>query len=253
MDKKSENRSCEKTLSVSNSAPRDLGIAAYCNAEEPLVVAIGASAGGVETLESLFSQMPIDLDVAFVVVQHLSPQHESLMPQILARKTNLPVQAIENDMPLLAGHVYVLPSGYDVQVHQAKFVLHELDRSRSVLPINLLFESVAVEYGDRAVAIVLSGTGADGAEGVKRIRQHGGMVIVQNEQSAKFNGMPRAAISTGVADAIAPLEEIPETLATYVQTEPTELSRRLQFLAEQDVDHQIRLLLHNHFQIDFGP
>ena len=251
MDKKSENRSCEKTLSVSNSAPRDLGIAAYCNVEEPLVVAIGASAGGVETLESLFSQMPIDLGVAFVVVQHLSPEHESLMPQILARKTNLPVQAIENDMPLLAGHVYVLPSGYDVQVHQAKFVLHELDRTRSVLPINLLFESVAVEYGDRAVAIVLSGTGADGAEGVKRIRQHGGMVIVQNEQSAKFNGMPRAAISTGVADAIAPLEEIPETLATYVQTEPTELSRRLQFLAEQDVDHQIRLLLHNHFQIDF--
>ena len=98
---------------------------------------------------------------------------------------------------------------------------------------------------------MLSGTGADGAEGVKRIRQHGGMVIVQNEQSAKFNGMPRAAISTGVADAIASLEEIPETLAAYVQIEPTGSSRRLQFLAEQDVDHQIRLLLHNRFQIDF--
>ena len=254
MDKKSKTRSCENTQPGSNGAPDDsgaAGIASCCNVNEPLVIAVGASAGGVEALEILFAQMPTDLGVAFIVVQHLSAEHESLMPQILGRKTDLPVQAIENDATLLAGHVYVLPSGYDVQVHQGKFVLHKLSGNRSVLPINLLFDSVAVEYQDRAVAIVLSGTGTDGSEGVKRIRQQGGMVIVQNEQSAKFNGMPRAAISTGVADAITSLEEIPETLATYVQIEPTETSRRLQFLAEQDVDHQIRLLLHNRFQIDF--
>ncbi len=251
MDKNSENRACEKSQLGSNCVPEDAGIATARNVKGPLVVAIGASAGGVEALETLFSQMPIDLGVAFVVVQHLSAEHESLMPQILARKTDLPVRAIENNTPLLPGHVYVLPSGYDVQVHLGKFVLHELNGDRALLPINLLFESVAVEYQDRAVAIVLSGTGTDGSEGVKRIRKHGGMVIVQNEQSAKFNGMPRAAIGTGVADAITALEEIPETLATYVQIEPTDTSRRLQFLAEQDVDHQIRLLLHNRFQIDF--
>ena len=251
MDKKLENRSCEQNQPDSKGAPGDVGVATCSKVKGPLVVAIGASAGGVEALETLFAQMPIDLGVAFVVVQHLSAEHESLMPQILARKTDLPVQAIANDMPLLAGHVYVLPSGYDVQVHQGKFVLHKLSGNRSVLPVNLLFDSVAIEYRDRAVAIVLSGTGTDGSEGVKRIRQHDGMVIVQNEQSAKFNGMPRAAISTGVADAIASLEEIPETLAAYVQIEPTGSSRRLQFLAEQDVDHQIRLLLHNRFQIDF--
>ena len=219
--------------------------------ENPLVVAIGASAGGVEALETLFSQMPNDLGVVFIIAQHLSPEHESLMPQILARKTDLPVMAIENDASLRAGHVYVLPSGYDVQVHQGKFVLSELNGDRSVLPINLLFDSVAVEYGERAVAIVLSGTGTDGSQGVKCIRQHGGMVIVQNEQSAKFNGMPRSAIRTGVADAITALEEIPDTLATYARIEPNGTTRRLQFLAEQDVDHQIRLLLHNRFQIDF--
>ena len=219
--------------------------------ENPLVVAMGASAGGVEALETLFAQMPNDLGVVFIVVQHLSTEHESLMPQILARKTDLPVMAIENDSRLQAGHVYVLPSGYDVQVHHGKFVLGELSGDRSVLPINLLFDSVAVEYGDRAVAIVLSGTGSDGSQGVRRIRQHGGMVIVQNEQSAKFNGMPRSAIRTGVADAITSLEEIPDTLATYARIEPNGTTRRLQFLAEQDVDHQIRLLLHNRFQIDF--
>ena len=219
--------------------------------ENPLVVAMGASAGGVEALETLFAQMPNDLGVVFIVVQHLSAEHESLMPQILARKTDLPVMAIENDSRLQAGHVYVLPSGYDVQVHHGRFVLSELSGDRSVLPINLLFDSVAVEYGDRAVAIVLSGTGSDGSQGVRRIRQHGGMVIVQNEQSAKFNGMPRSAIRTGVADAITSLEEIPDTLATYARIEPNGTTRRLQFLAEQDVDHQIRLLLHNRFQIDF--
>ena len=251
MHKNLENRSYEKNQVASNCVAADSEIATASHVQGSLVVAIGASAGGVEALETLFSQMPIDLGVAFVIVQHLSAEHESLMPQILARKTDLPVRAIENNTRLLPGHVHVLPSGYDVQVHQGKFVLHELNGERAMLPINLLFESVAVEYQDRAVAIVLSGTGTDGAEGVKRIRKHGGMVIVQNEQSAKFNGMPRAAISTGVADAITALEEIPETLATYVQIEPTETSRRLQFLAEQDVDHQIRLLLHNRFQIDF--
>ena len=251
MDKNSENRSCESARAGSNFLPEDSGLGAHCNVEKPLVVAIGASAGGVEALETLFAQMPIDLGVVFIVVQHLSAEHESLMPQILGRKTDLPVKAIENDMRLLAGQVFVLPSGHDLQVHQGKFVLSELGGDRSVLPINLLFESVAVEYGDRAVAIVLSGTGTDGSEGVKQIRKHGGMVLVQNEQSAKFNGMPRAAISTGVADAITSLEEIPETLSAYVQIVPTGISRRLQFLAEQDVDHQIKLLLHNRFQIDF--
>jgi len=256
MDKKSKTRFCDESQSGSKDSSENSERESCHNlesppVENPLVIAIGASAGGVEALEVLFSQMPNDLDAAFVVVQHLSSEHESLMPQILARKTDLPIKAIENDAILLAGHVYVLPSGWNVQVHQGKFVLDNLSDDRPSLPINLLFESVAVEYRDRAVAIVLSGTGTDGSEGVKCIRQHGGMVIVQNEQSAKFNGMPRAAISTGVADAITSLEEIPDTLTTYARIEPNGTSRRLQFLAEQDVDHQIRLLLHNHFQIDF--
>ena len=250
MDKNSENRACENSQPDSDCLPGHSELA-VCDQEPSLVVAIGASAGGVEALETLFALMPVDLGITFVVVQHLSAEHESLMPQILSRKTDLPVKAIEHDSRLLAGHVYVLPSGHNLQVHQGKFVLSKLSGERNVLPIDFFFDSVATEYGVRAVAIVLSGTGTDGSEGVKRIRQRGGMVIVQNEQSAKFNGMPRAAIGTGVVDAIVSLEEIPDTLATYVRIEPVETSRRIQFLADQDVDHQIRMLLHNRFQIDF--
>jgi len=219
---------------------------------QPLIVAIGASAGGVEALETLFTLLPTDLNVTFIVVQHLSKDYESLMQQILDRKTKIPVETIEHQAPVIGRRVYVLPSGKDLQIDDNHFVLTNASSELPRRPIDLFFTSIAKEYRDNAVAVILTGTGVDGAIGCKQIHQSGGLVIVQNEQSAKFNGMPRAAIATGVADAIEPLEEIPNVLARYAAIVTGDETRREQFFKELNVEDQIKLLLHSSFQIDFG-
>lgn len=178
-----------------------------------LMVGIGASAGGVDALEQLFSQLPDEPGMAFVVVQHLSPNFESLMPQILGRHTKMAVLSAENDTRVEPNRVYVLPAGMDITISGGRLKL--LRRSAAQLTshvIDSFFQSLAVDAGSQAVAIVLSGTGTDGAHGIIDIHTSGGTVIVQSEESAKFAGMPQAAIRAGIADAVQPVEKIPKVL-----------------------------------------
>jgi two-component system CheB/CheR fusion protein len=219
-----------------------------------IVVGIGASAGGVEALEELFSLMPDKMGMAFIVVQHLSPDFESLMPQILARKTAMPVHSIAHNQKILPNNVYVLPSKKELIVQDRTLRTREQAESRVLnKPIDQFFASLASDIGKNAVGIVLSGTGTDCTKGVADIHEAEGLVIVQSETSAKFNGMPRSAISTGVVDAIESIDEIPHALIRFAEITNNELgnSKLKQFADAIGSERRIHKLLHTNFGIDF--
>src|SRR2546428_2937957 len=182
------------------------------------IVALAASAGGVTALSLLVSKLGPGFPAAVVVVQHLDPRHRSLMADILNRRTSLRVvQAHEGDQ-LSQGTVYIAPPDRHLLVNpDGTLSLSQSELVHFVRPsADLLFESVAASYRDRAIAVVLTGTGSDGSMGVKAIKKMGGTVIVQDEQSSEFFGMPSAAITTGDTDFVLPLEEIPAALETLV-------------------------------------
>lgn len=182
-----------------------------------LVVGIGASAGGLEPLEQLFERMPDDTGMAFVVIQHLSPDFESMMEELLVRKTKLPVHTATDQLALKRDSIYLIPRGKEMIVSGGRLLLKDKDPDSGVpLPINQFFKSLANDAGDRCVGIILSGTGNDGARGVCDIHEAGGLVIVQDDKSAKFMGMPSSAMETGIVDLILPPADIGEILARYV-------------------------------------
>jgi two-component system, chemotaxis family, CheB/CheR fusion protein len=179
-------------------------------------VGIGASAGGLEALERLFRALPADTGMAFLVVQHLSPDFKSLMPELLERHTRMPVVAVTADQPLHADTVYVLTSGLSMTVRDHH--LHIEPRralSEQNLPINLLFESLA-SLGANAVAIVLSGTGTDGTAGAHSVHAAGGLVLAQLPAGARFDSMPRSVIESGAVDITADPSDMPRALAGWL-------------------------------------
>ncbi|MGE3817946.1 MAG: chemotaxis protein CheB, partial [Isosphaeraceae bacterium] len=184
-----------------------------------LVVGIGASAGGLEALERLFEAMPTDTGMAFIVVQHLSPNYKSLTDEILVRRTRIPIQVVEDGMRVRPDSIFLIPPRKDMILGGGRLLLTDKDPGRFVtLPIDLLLRSLAQEAGDRAVAIILSGTGSDGSRGVRDVHEAGGLVIVQDPDTAKFDGMPRSAIDTGVSDLTLAPESIPEALLRHARS-----------------------------------
>ena len=182
------------------------------------VVALAASAGGVTALSLLVSKLGPGFPAAVVIVQHLDPRHRSLMADILSRRTTLRVvQAHEGDQ-LSQGTIYIAPPDRHLLVNpDGTLSLSQSELVHFLRPsADLLFESVAASYRDRAIAVVLTGTGTDGSMGIKAIKKMGGTVIVQDEQSSEFFGMPNAAILTGDTDFVLPLDEIPAALETLV-------------------------------------
>ncbi|MBF0201590.1 MAG: chemotaxis protein CheR, partial [Desulfamplus sp.] len=180
-------------------------------------VGVGASAGGLEAIEDFFSSMPIDSNLAFIVIQHLSPDYKSLMVELLSKKTSIPVHRSEDGMEVRPNNIYMIPPKKNLSIFHGKLILKEKDSTRGMnLPIDIFLRSLAQDKGERAIAVILSGTGSDGARGVRAIKEHGGMVMVQDESSAKFDGMPRAAISTGVADFILAPREMADQLMAFV-------------------------------------
>ncbi|MDA0268253.1 MAG: chemotaxis protein CheB [Cyanobacteria bacterium] len=185
------------------------------------VVAIAASAGGIKAISTVLRGLPSDFPVAVVIVQHLAPQARSLLVDILARVTQLQVkQAVTGDC-LTAGWVYIAPPNYHLLVTaDGTLALTQSALVHFVRPsADLLFESVATSYGQRAIAVVLSGTGIDGGLGVEAIKAKGGTVIAQNQASSAFFGMPHTAIETGQVDFVLPLNEIAPTLLSLVLKE----------------------------------
>lgn len=185
------------------------------------IVAIAASAGGVFALTEILQKLPADFPAIIVVVQHLDPRHRSLMPQIFGRRSNLPVYSAVEGMEVLPGHVYLAPPDRHMLINRDGTVsLTQTELVNFVRPsADLLFESVAAAYGERVIAVVLTGAGKDGSMGVTAIKKKGGTVIVQDEATSEFFGMPSAAIRTGTADFVLSLDEIPPALVTLVAGE----------------------------------
>jgi len=182
------------------------------------VVGIGASAGGLEALEHFFQAMPDDSGLAFVVVQHLSPDFKSMMNELLARWTPMKIHMVSDGMPVAPNQIFLMPAKTEVIISNGKLLLTEREPGDELrLPIDQFFRSMARDLGSKAIAVVLSGTGSDGSRGVRDVHQAGGFVIAQSDETAKFNGMPKSAIETGVVDRILPPSEIPGELMRVVR------------------------------------
>jgi two-component system CheB/CheR fusion protein len=182
------------------------------------VVALGASAGGLEALQDFFDHMPPESSMAFMVIQHLNPKGKSMLGAILQKHTQMEVLDAEDEMRVEPNRVYLNPAGKDVGIFNGVFQLTDPVKTRGIsLPIDHFLRSLAQDQGERAICVILSGTGSDGTLGLKAIKESGGMTIVQDPQSAKYDGMPLSAIGAGLADHILPVEKIPRELLSYVE------------------------------------
>src|SRR4051812_19676930 len=180
------------------------------------VVGIGASAGGLEALQDFFLNTPDDTGMAFVIVQHLSPEHQSLMAEILARHTRMPVRQIEDGMAVHANHVYVIAPGFTLTLREGKLQLGEPIETRGHRrPVDDFLRSLAQEQKERSIAVILSGTGTNGSAGAQAIKAAGGICIAQNPETAAFPGMPRSLIHAGFADQVLEVRDIPNVLIRY--------------------------------------
>ncbi|MBP8285219.1 MAG: PAS domain-containing protein [Rhodoferax sp.] len=186
----------------------------------PQIVAIGASAGGLEALEKLFAGLSSQSGATFVVIQHLSPDHKSMMANLLARHTAMPVVMVEQDMLIEPNRVYLIPPGSIMHMGAGKLTLTPKSPRTLTLPIDVFFKSMAEHYGVRSVGVVLSGTGSDGTRGAAAINDAGGFLIAQEPDDAKFDGMPRSVIATGLVDAILPVDQIGARLLAHINNQP---------------------------------
>ncbi len=182
------------------------------------IVGIGASAGGLEAFEKFFANMPPNSGMAFVLVQHLSSPHKSILNDLVQRLTRMRVHQVSDGIEVQPNCVYIIPPSKDMALLHGKLHLMEPGTPRGLrLPIDFFFRSLAQDQREQAICIVLSGTGSDGTLGLKAIKGEGGMAMAQDTQSAKYDGMPRSAISTGLVDFIMPPDEMPQQLMTYVE------------------------------------
>ena len=187
------------------------------NPQSPLIIGIGASAGGLEALQQFFDYMPPNSGLSFVVIQHLSPDYKSLMADILGKHTEMSVCQSEDGMGVEADTVYLIPPKKYLTLQGDRLLLSDAPGTLNH-PIDAFITSLAEERRERSIAVVLSGTGSDGTNGVKSVKEHGGLVIAQDPDSAKFDGMPRSVINTGLADFVLSPEEIAEEILNFSST-----------------------------------
>jgi two-component system, chemotaxis family, CheB/CheR fusion protein len=181
------------------------------------MVGLGASAGGLEALHEFFRQMPTDSGLAFVIVVHLSPNRKGSLPELLQKYTEIAVHEIVNEMVVQPDNVYVIPSNREVTISQGKLYLNDLPAPHGwPVTIDTFMHSLAEDQQEKAICIIFSGAGSDGALGLRSVKENGGLVIVQEPESARYAGMPGSAIATGLADYILPPEQMPQKLLEYV-------------------------------------
>ncbi|MDX2188099.1 MAG: chemotaxis protein CheB [Opitutaceae bacterium] len=233
-------------------SPRTIQVAD--GGDAPLLVAVGASAGGLDALSRFFAAMPSGCGLAFVVLQHLSPDHRSFMVELLSKKTSMEVFRAEDGTKPLADRVYLLPPGKDLTLSGGAFRLLEPTIDRGIhLPIDTFFKSLAEERRQKSICIILSGSGSDGTSGVRAIKDSGGVVFVQSEETAQFNGMPRSAMSTGLVDFVGSPEELPALLLRYVR-HPLAYSEPSIGMApgDEEVMQETFRVLREHTGVDFS-
>ena len=179
------------------------------------VVGIGASAGGLEALQQFFRFMPPNSGLSFVVVQHLAPDYKSLMADILGKYTDMPVTQAEEGEQVEPNQVYLIPPKKNITFRGGRLYLNDYVQGLLNHPIDIFFNSLAEEKTEHSIAVILSGTGSDGTNGIKTIKEKGGLTIVQTPESAKFDGMPKSAISTGLVDYVLPPKDIAGEILHY--------------------------------------
>jgi two-component system CheB/CheR fusion protein len=189
--------------------------------EEHYVVAIGASAGGLEAIHEFFDHMPANTHCSFVIIQHLSPDYKSLLVELVSKHTKMNVLEAKHDQVLEPNCVYVIPNDKLLQLRDGRLQLSEKYFDNSInTAIDIFLKSLAEDQGARAIAVILSGTGTDGTRGIEAVQQNGGMIIVQDPMSAKFDGMPNSAIAAGYADFVLSPGQMPEEIVAYAKEKP---------------------------------
>ncbi|WFR78188.1 chemotaxis protein CheB [Janthinobacterium rivuli] len=181
------------------------------------VVAIGASAGGLDPIVAFLTHVPPESGIAYVVIQHLDPTQKALLPELLQRATSIPVTEITHQTALRPNHIYVIPSNADLGLSKGRFLLSEpLQLRGHRLPINAFLESLAAELGELAVGVILSGMGSDGTRGLQAIKQAGGLTLAQHPDTAKFDMMPQSAIAADAVDLVDFPDKMPEKIVSYL-------------------------------------
>jgi two-component system, chemotaxis family, CheB/CheR fusion protein len=216
------------------------------------IIGIGASAGGMEAIHLLFDHTPQD-GVAYVIIQHLSPDYKSFMVELLAKHSRLKIFEAEHNMYIEANCVYLMPRGKNMTVRNRKLLL--TDSNRTIQPntaIDIFLNSLAEDQKNKSIAIILSGTGTDGTKGVAAIKKTGGLVIVQDPQSAKFDGMPNSAIKSGNVDFILAPELIPGAIINYLKQDSLENNLNFNLSEEDEASlHDILQLIQKYTPLDF--
>lgn len=186
------------------------------NPQRLLIAALGASAGGLEPLEKFFTHMPAESGIGFVIVQHFAPDRTSVLPELLARCTDMAVEQARDTVEVAPDRVYIIPPGATLTIKNGRLRVEEPVEPRGHrTPIDSLFRSLAEDCGENAVCIMLSGTGTDGTLGLREIKERGGMAMAQTLDSAKYDTILRSAIATGLVDHVLPVEEMPAKLLEY--------------------------------------
>ena len=218
----------------------------------PFVVGVGASAGGLEALSELVGDAPAEADIAYVVVQHLSPDYKSMIAELLSKRTELRVVRAEDDAALEAGTVYVIESNTLLRLEGGRLLVEKAPRRHGMhLPIDIFFNSMAADQGSQCAAVVLSGTGSDGTRGARAVKERGGFVVAQSPETSKFDGMPRSVIDTGIVDIVLP----PGEIATYLSDVVANGHERTHF-ADGEYDdallNRILSVVRRRTDLDFG-
>ncbi|ASZ14206.1 chemotaxis protein CheB [Chitinophaga sp. MD30] len=186
--------------------------------QQHYVVALGASAGGLEAIQEFFDHMPRTANLSFVIIQHLSPDFKSLLVELVGRHTHMKVVEAAHQHPVAKNCIYVIPNNKLIRIQRNKLVL--ADKSAEKVPnnaIDVFLHSLAMDKKEKAIAVILSGTGTDGTKGIVTVKEQGGMVLVQEPRTAKFDGMPNSAIQSGYVDLVAPSSNLPSAILQYIQ------------------------------------
>jgi two-component system CheB/CheR fusion protein len=235
--------------------PSDMQAPSHEKKDSLYIVGMGTSAGGLDVLGQFFSHMPTETDMAFVIVTHLDPRHVSLMPELLQKRTKMEVKQVEDSMNVEANCIYIIPPQKDMAIiHGSLQLLDPVPPHTLRLPIDFFFRSLAEDQGEKAIAIVLSGMGTDGSLGLKAIKEHMGMAMIQDPASSKYDGMPRSAFETGLADFILPPEQMPEHLIKYVN-QASHSRGRLSLTRNENASEALKkiyILLRSHTGHDFS-
>ncbi len=216
---------------------------------ELVVVGIGSSAGGLEALQVMLAKVSESLNCSYIIAQHLSPTHRSMMVELLSRITNIPVVEVQNGIVIKAKTIYMTPENTDIYVNNGKIYLKNVDSTFGPKPsVNYFFNSLAQAYGSKCIGVILSGTGSDGAFGIRAIKASGGITIAQSPQTAKYDGMPISAINTGKVDIVASIDGMSIEIARIIDN----LGKNIGESINETIIQQIYRIIFEEKGVDFS-